>query len=80
MSELWNWFCFEKGALGIQTIEDSVAESKFKIFFDKRPIGGAKKLVDVFNIEISNVQNIKIIEEITRPVENWQENWNDSII
>ena len=76
LSELWNWFCFEKGALGIQTIEDSIAESKFKIFFDKRPIGGAKKLVDVFNIEISKDQNIKIIEEITRPVENWQENWN----
>ena len=38
LSELWNWFCFEKGALGIQTIEDSIAESKFKIFFDKSSI------------------------------------------
>jgi len=76
-SELWNWYCFEKGALGIQTMEESTFESTFRIFFDKKPIGGAKKLVDAFHIEISKEKNIKILDEIIRPVENWQENWNE---
>ena len=76
-SELWNWYCFEKGALGIQTMEESISESTFRIFFKKRPIGGAKKLIDVFHIEISKGENIKILEEFISPFENWQENWNE---
>ena len=33
--ELWNWFCFEKGALGTETLQESSLESKLKIFYQK---------------------------------------------
>ena len=33
--ELWNWFCFEKGALGTETLQESSLESKLKIFYPK---------------------------------------------
>ena len=77
LSELWSWFCFEKGALGIQTMEETISESTCKIFFEKRPVGGSQWLVDNFQIKISNEQNIKIIEEVVKPVEDWQVNWNE---
>ena len=31
--ELWNWFCFEKGALGTETLQESSQESRLKIFY-----------------------------------------------
>ena len=75
LNDLWSWFCFEKGALGIQTIEESVDETQLRIFFDKRPVGGSKKLVDIFEIKISNEKKIKILDEKVRSLENWQANW-----
>ncbi len=33
--ELWNWFCFEKGALGTETLKESSLESRLKIFYPK---------------------------------------------
>jgi len=33
--ELWNWFCFEKDALGIETLQESSLESRLKIPYQK---------------------------------------------
>ena len=60
LSELWSWFCFENGCLGIEIIEEFIDESKYRVFFDKRPDGGAKKLVEEFQFKISHEKNVKI--------------------
>ena len=76
-AEIWNCFCFEEGALGIQILKESNYESVLKIFFKKKPTGGTKKLVSNFQNEISTKLNFKIFQENTLPVENWQENWHE---
>ena len=51
--ELWNWFCFEKGALGTETLQESSMESSLKIFCSKIPDGGAQKLFECFQREMN---------------------------
>ena len=76
--ELWNWFCFEKGALGVQTIKETSSNITLRIFFNKKPVGGGKMLVDFFQKEISKEIGIKILTESLRRVKNWQENWREN--
>ena len=78
--ELLSWFCFEKGALGVETLTESPTELTLRIFFERRPEGGAQKLVDDFHRKISSEAKIKISEEGIRPVENWQINWREHFL
>ena len=73
--ELWNWFCFEKGALGTETLQESSLESRLKIFYLKKPDGGAQKLFECFQREMNAKLEIRIHEECIHQVENWQRNW-----
>ena len=75
--ELWSWFCFEKGALGVETMTESPTELTLRIFFEHEPAGGAQKLVDEFCSETASKAKINITEEANRPVENWQANWRE---
>ena len=75
--ELWNWFCFEKGALGTETLQESSLESRLKIFYPKKPDGGAQKLFECFQSELNAKLEIIIHEEGSHPVENWQANWRE---
>jgi len=75
--ELWSWFCFEKGALGVETTAESPTELTLRIFFQHKPLGGTQKLVDDFRNETVSAATIKISEEGIRPVENWQANWRE---
>ena len=75
--ELWSWFCFEKGALGVETMTESPTELTLRIFFEHEPAGGAQKLVDDFCSETASEETIKISQEGIRPVENWQANWRE---
>ena len=77
LEELWNWFCFEKGALGVETLAESSTEKTLRIFFENKPTGGAKKIFEDFQNEIFPESKIKILEEAIRPVENWQANWRE---
>tara|TARA_Y100001970_G_C14185009_1_gene832066 strand:- start:175 stop:1113 length:939 start_codon:yes stop_codon:yes gene_type:complete len=76
LSELWSWFCFENDCLGIEIIDELTNESIYRVFFDKRPNGGAKKMVEEFQSKISHENNIIILEENIKPVKNWQQNWS----
>jgi len=75
--ELWSWFCFEKGALGVEILSESPIVLTLRIFFEHKPLGGAKKLVDDFHSETGSELKITIIEEGIRRVENWQANWRE---
>ena len=75
--ELWSWFCFGKGALGLETMAEFPTELTLRIFFQHKPLGGAEKLVDDFRNETASEATIKISEEGIRPVENWQANWHE---
>jgi ribosomal protein L11 methyltransferase len=75
--ELWSWFCFEKGALGVETMAEFPTELTLRIFFQHKPLGGAEKLVDDFRNETTSEATIKISEEGIRPFENWQANWRE---
>ena len=46
--ELWNQFCFEKGALGTETLQESSLESRLKIFYPKKPDGWCTKIICMF--------------------------------
>ena len=72
--ELWNWFCFENGALGTETLQESSRESRLKIFYSKKSDRGAQKLFEWFQREIYAKLEIKIHEEGIHQVENFQEN------
>jgi len=75
--ELWSWFCFGKGALGLETMAEFPTELTLRIFFQHKPLGGAEKLVDDFRNETASEATIKISEEGIRPFENWQANWRE---
>jgi ribosomal protein L11 methyltransferase len=75
--ELWSWFCFGKGALGVETMAEFPTELTLRIFFQHKPLGGAEKLVDDFRNETASEATIKISEEGIRPFENWQANWRE---
>ena len=45
--ELWNWFCFEKGALGTETLQESSLESSLKIFYPKNQMVVHKNYLNV---------------------------------
>ena len=75
--ELWSWFCFGKGALGVETMAEFPTELTLRIFFQHKPLGGAEKLVDDFRNETASEATIKISEEGVRPFENWQANWRE---
>ena len=68
--ELWNWFSFEKGALGTETLQESSLESRLKIFYLKKPDGGAQKLFKCFQREMNAKHEIRIQEECIHQVEN----------
>jgi len=74
--ELWSWFCFEKGALGVQTFEETKFKKTLKIFFETKPVGGGKMLVECFRREISKEICITILKESVRPNEKWIEKWH----
>ena len=75
--ELWNWFCFEKGALGTETLQGSSLESRLKIFYPKKPEGGAQILFECFKREMNAELVIRIHEEGIHQVENWQAIWRE---
>ena len=75
--ELWSWFCFEKGALGVETLSESPIALTLRIFFEHKPLGGAQKLVEDFRSVSASESIIKIREECLRPVLNWQANWRE---
>ena len=75
--ELWSWFCFEKGVLGVETLAEDSTEFTLRIFFSKKPERGAKKLFECFQREMNIVFEKKIFEEGIKPVENWQTNWRE---
>ena len=75
--ELWSWFCFEKGALGVETLSESPIALTLRIFFEHKPLGGAQKLVEDFRSVSASESIIKIREEGLRPVLNWQANWRE---
>ena len=60
--ELWNWFCFEKGVLGTETLQETSLESRLKIFYPKKPDGGAQKLFECFQREMNAKLEIRIHE------------------
>ena len=73
--ELWSWFCFEKDALGVETMAESPTMLTLRIFFKNKPLGGAVKLVDDFHNKTASEKAIIISEEGFHLVENWQANW-----
>ena len=43
--ELWNWFCFEKGVLGTETLQESSLESRLNIFYPKKSRRWGTKII-----------------------------------
>ncbi len=75
--ELWSWFCFENGALGVETLEENSSTCKLRIFFKNQPLGGGLKLLKNFNQQYSPINKIQILDEKTQQNENWQANWRE---
>jgi len=63
--ELWSWFCFEKGALGVETMTESPTELTLRIFFEHEPAGGAQKLVDDFAAKLLQRQKLTSLKKLT---------------
>ena len=77
LADLWSWFCFERGGLGVETLAEDSTELTLRIFFSKKPDRGAKKLIECFQREMNVVFEKRIFEESILPVENWQTNWRE---
>ena len=43
LEELWSWYCFEKVALGVETLQECSTESTLWISLAQKPPGGAEK-------------------------------------
>ena len=43
LEELWSWYCFEKVALGVETLQECSTESTLRIFLAQKPLAVQRK-------------------------------------
>ena len=73
--ELWEWYCFEHGALG--TEQRSAPEGFQSVaYFPEDPSISLKNLHQQFNASIAgNLEAVQILALNFREEEDWQSNW-----
>ena len=73
--ELWEWYCFEHGALG--TEQRSAPEGFQSVaYFPEHPSSSIKNLHQQFNASIAgNLKAVRILALNFREEEDWQSNW-----
>ena len=73
--ELWEWYCFEHGALG--TEQRSAPEGFQSVsYFPEDPSSSLKSLHQQFNASIAgNLEAVRILALNFREEEDWQSNW-----
>ena len=73
--ELWEWYCFEHGALG--TEQRSAPEGFQSVaYFPEHPSSSLKNLHQQFNASIAgNLEAVRIHALNFREEEDWQSNW-----
>ena len=73
--ELWEWYCFEHGALG--TEQRSAPEGFQSVaYFPEDPSSSLKSLHQQFNASIAgNLEAVRIHALNFREEEDWQSNW-----
>ena len=73
--ELWEWYCFEHGALGTEQ-RSSPEGFQSVAYFHEHPSGSIKSLHQQFNASIAgNLEAVRILALNFREEEDWQSNW-----
>ena len=73
--ELWEWYCFEHGALGTEQ-RSSPEGFQSVAYFPEHPSGSIKNLHQQFNASIAgNLEAVRILALNFREEEDWQSNW-----
>ena len=73
--ELWEWYCFEHGALGTEQ-RSSLEGFKSVAYFPEHPSSSIKSLHQQFNASIAgNLEAVRILALNFREEEDWQSNW-----
>ena len=73
--ELWEWYCFEHGALGTEQ-RSSPEGFQSVAFFPEDPSSSIKSLHQQFNASIAgNLEAVRILALNFREEEDWQSNW-----
>ena len=73
--ELWEWYCFEHGALGTEQ-RSSPEGFQSVAYFPEHPSGSIKSLHQQFNASIAgNLEAVRILALNFREEEDWQSNW-----
>ena len=73
--ELWEWYCFEHGALGTEQ-RSSPEGFQSVAYFPKHPSSSLKSLHQQFNASIAgNLEAVRILALNFREEEDWQSNW-----
>ena len=73
--ELWEWYCFEHGALGTEQ-RSSPEGFQSVAYFPEHPSSSIKSLHQQFNASIAgNLEAVRILALNFREEEDWQSNW-----
>ena len=73
--ELWEWYCFEHGALGTEQ-RSSPEGFQSVAYFPEHPSSSIKNLHQQFNASIvGNLEAVRILALNFREEEDWQSNW-----
>jgi Ribosomal protein L11 methylase len=73
--ELWEWYCFEHGALGTEQRSATEGFQSFA-YFPEHPSSTLKSLHQQFNASIAgNLEAVWILALNFREEEDWQSNW-----
>jgi len=73
--DLWNWHCFESGALGIETLAEGSAGVEVRVFFGAEGSEALQTLEAGFRSQFA--QTVEELEILHPPIEDWQANWRE---
>ena len=52
LEELWSWYCFEKVALGVETLQECSTESTLRIFLAQKLPAVQKRFWRIFEVNL----------------------------
>ena len=52
LEELWSWYCFEKVALGVETLQECLTELTLRIFLGKKLPAVQKRFWRIFEVNL----------------------------
>ncbi|MBF0349883.1 MAG: 50S ribosomal protein L11 methyltransferase [SAR324 cluster bacterium] len=77
LEDLWSSFCFEHGASGIETLEETQDAIRMKVFFENMDSSRIEPLTQIFHKQYPHLSLVTQIKLEKKEYENWKDSWHE---